>query len=132
VIPGPDLDRLHEQARWNPERRRWIQQRATLFSRPTSGGRATLEELTCGLHRWCTANGYAIAGDVGRAWADAVADLAEGRADVLAVPSLERLGHARQVAARLAEVRAAGGAVVGPDPQVAVAGTLVEPSAAAE
>lgn len=39
-------------------------------------------------------------------WSAAVADLVEGRADVIAVPSVERLGHGRQVFARITLERA--------------------------
>jgi hypothetical protein len=116
---GPDLDRLYEQARWDVDRKLWMQRRATLFTR--SGGRATVEGLVRSLRAWCVDAGYAaVAEHTGPGgWADAVADLADGRADVIAVPSVERLGHGKQVFSRITEIRSVGGTVVGPGVQLA-------------
>ncbi|NHW87308.1 hypothetical protein HA066_23080, partial [Escherichia coli] len=43
-----------------------------------------------------------------------VADVADGRAEVVVVPSAAALGHGRQLFDRIAAVRGAGGAVTGP------------------
>ncbi|WP_199736584.1 hypothetical protein [Micromonospora sp. HM5-17] len=117
---GPDLSRLYEQARWDVDRQRWVQRRAVLFSR-AGRGRAAVEEAARTLRRWCDTAGYAVVAEhTGPGgWSAAVADLVEGRADVIAVPSVERLGHGRQVFARITEVRKAGGTIVGPGVQLA-------------
>ncbi|MGI5151330.1 hypothetical protein ACQEVC_34035 [Plantactinospora sp. CA-294935] len=133
---GPDLDRLYEQARWDVDSQRWVQRRASLFSRSTRGGRPNLEETAQTLRRWCDAAGYAVVAEHlgARGWASAVADLTEGRADVVAVPSVDGLGEGQQVFTRITEVRRAGGTVVGPGVQLAgtsllLSTTLAEPPA---
>ncbi|MEH1014652.1 hypothetical protein V6U90_16260 [Micromonospora sp. CPCC 206060] len=114
---GPNLSRLYEHARWDPDARRWRRCRAVVFSRAIRGGQASIEELTEMAHRWITEQGYELVGEHlgARGWREAVNDIATGRADVVAVPSVEQLGlAARQVFERIAAVRAAGGQVVGP------------------
>ncbi|MEU9742526.1 hypothetical protein AB0E12_25405 [Micromonospora chersina] len=100
---GPDLSRLYEHARWDQAARRWVRRRAVLFSRAVRGGRATLEELTMQAKRYCAELGYEVVGEhVGaRGWREAVADVADGKADLLVVPSVERLGVGKQMFERL-------------------------------
>ncbi|MCY9555746.1 recombinase family protein, partial [Paenibacillus apiarius] len=95
------------------------------------GGRATLEELTKQAQRYCAEQGYEVVGEhVGtRGWREAVADVDEGRADVVVVPSVERLGFGKQVFERIAAVRAAGGDVAGPGVRVDAEGPVITSSA---
>ncbi|WP_088999515.1 recombinase family protein [Micromonospora echinofusca] len=113
---GPDLNRLYEHARWDPSVRRWRRCRAVLFARAVRGGRATVEELTKVADRWCAEQGYEVVGShIGtRGWREAVADVDEGSADLVVVPSVDRLGFGKQVFERIAAVRAAGGDIAGP------------------
>ncbi|MFI7430693.1 hypothetical protein ACIBPB_27230 [Micromonospora sp. NPDC049836] len=124
---GPDLTRLYEHARWDVAARRWVRRRAVLFSRTVRGGRATLEELTKAAQCWCAEQGYEVVGEhVGaRGWREAVTDVADGVADVVVVPSVERLGFGRQVFERIAAVRAAGGDIAGPGGRIDADGTVV-------
>lgn len=124
---GPDLSRLYEHARWDQAARRWVRRRAVLFSRAVRGGRATLEELTSQAQRWCAEQGYEVVGEhVGaRGWREAVADVADGVADVVVVPSMERLGLGKQVFERIAAVRAVGGDVAGPGVRIDADGRVV-------
>ncbi|WP_435586115.1 hypothetical protein [Micromonospora aurantiaca (nom. illeg.)] len=124
---GPDLSRLYEHARWDQAARRWVRRRAVLFSRAIRGDRATLEELTKAAQHWCAEQGYEVVGEhVGaRGWREAVADVDEGKADVVVVPSVERLGFGKRVFERVAAVRRAGGDVAGPGVRVGADGRLV-------
>ncbi|WP_435586007.1 hypothetical protein [Micromonospora aurantiaca (nom. illeg.)] len=69
-----------------------------LFSRAVRGGRATPEELTKAAQRWCDQQGYEVVGEhVGaRGWREAIAAVADGVADLVVVPSVERLGFGKQ------------------------------------
>ncbi|MEU1964366.1 hypothetical protein ABZ541_04850 [Micromonospora sediminicola] len=100
---GPDLTRLYEHARWDADARRSVRRRAVLFSRAVRGDRATLEGLTKAALRWCAEQGYEGVGKhIGtRGWREAVADVDEGTADVVVVPSVERLGFGKQVFERV-------------------------------
>ncbi|WDZ84043.1 hypothetical protein [Micromonospora cathayae] len=132
---GPDLSRLYEHARWDSAARRWRRCRAVAFSRAMRGGRATIEELAKPVRRWCAEQGYELVGvHVGtRGWRETVHDLAAGRADMVAVPSVEQLGLAsKQVFERIKAVHAAGGKVVGPHVRVNADGTVVESLIAGE
>ncbi|MFU8873191.1 hypothetical protein [Micromonospora sp. SL4-19] len=124
---GPDLSRLYEHARWDQPARRWVRRRAVLFSRAVRGGRATIEELTKQARRYCAEQGYEVVGEhVGtRGWREAVADVADGAADVVVVPSVERLGFGKQVFERIAAVRRAGGDVAGPGVRIDADGNVV-------
>ncbi|WP_319461265.1 recombinase family protein [Micromonospora sp. RTP1Z1] len=124
---GPDLSRLYEHARWDQAARRWVRRRAVLFSRAVRGGRATIEELTKVARRWCAEQGYEVVGEhVGtRGWREAVADVADGVADTVVVPSVERLGFGKQVFERVDAVRAAGGRVAGHGVRVGADGRIV-------
>lgn len=55
----------------------------------------------------------------------ALADVNAGRADLVVVPSVERLGFGRQVFERIAAVRAAGGDIAGPGVRIDADGTVV-------
>lgn len=124
---GPDLSRLYDQALWDVDRQRWVQRRTVLFSRSARSGRASLHELARMLRRWCDAAGYAVVAEhIGTAagWRAALAEVAAGRAELIAVPSIERLGHGRQVFTRVAEVRKAGGSIVGPGVRLAGTGLI--------
>ncbi|MFD0785691.1 hypothetical protein ACFQZ8_17435, partial [Micromonospora azadirachtae] len=98
-----------------------------LFSRAVRGGRATVEELTKVAAHWCEEQGIeVIASRVGsRGWREAVADVNEGSADLVVVPSVERLGFGKQVFDRIAAVRRAGGDVAGPGVRIDADGRLV-------
>ncbi|MFU8849408.1 recombinase family protein [Micromonospora sp. SL1-18] len=123
---GPDLSRLYQFARWDAQARRWRRRRAVLFARTVRGGRATVEELTR-VHRWCDEQGYEVVGShVGaRGWREAVADVDDGSADLVVVPSVERLGFGKQVFERVAAVHAAGGDVAGPGVRIDADGQVV-------
>ncbi|MFG1660669.1 hypothetical protein ACGFIY_29445 [Micromonospora chersina] len=124
---GPDLTRLYQFGRWNAVERRWMRRRAVLFSKAQRSGRATIEELTKAAQRWCAVQGYEVASEhVGaKGWRAAVADVAAGRADLVVVPSVGRLGFGRQVFERIAQVRAAGGDIAGPGVRIDADGTVV-------
>ncbi|AXH93686.1 hypothetical protein AB0N38_33590 [Micromonospora aurantiaca] len=124
---GPDLSRLYEHARWDQAARRWVRRRAVLFSRAVRGGRATLEELTKAAQRWRAEQGYEVVGEHAgtRGWREAVADIEDGVADLVVVPSVERLGFGKQVFERIAAAYAAGGDVAGPGVQINGNGRIV-------
>ncbi|WP_262285952.1 hypothetical protein [Micromonospora sp. MA102] len=124
---GPDLSRLYEHARWDQAARRWVRRRAVLFSRAVRGGRATIEELTKLARRYCAEQGYEVVGEhVGaRGWREAVAHVDDGRADLVVVPSVERLGFGKQVFERIAAVHRAGGDVAGPGVRIDADGNVV-------
>jgi hypothetical protein len=127
---GPDLTRLYRQARWDAARRRWVRRRAVLYARALRGGAATVEELTKTAHRWCTEEGIEVVGShVGtRGWREAVADVDDGLAELVVVPSIERLGFGKQVFERIEAVRRAGGDVAGPGVRIDADGRVVAAS----
>ncbi|MDG4796901.1 hypothetical protein [Micromonospora sp. WMMD1082] len=129
---GPNLTRLYEQARWDTDRRRWVRRRGVLFARAVRGGRATVEELAKVAARWCDEQGIeVVASRVGpRGWRETVADVEDGAAELVVVPSVERLGFGKQVFERIAAVRRLGGDVAGPGLHVDEAGRVVETTTA--
>ncbi|MEV5768642.1 hypothetical protein AB0L34_29310, partial [Micromonospora sp. NPDC052213] len=127
---GPELTRLYKHARWDQAARRWVRRRAVVFSRAVRGGRATLEELTKVADRWCHEQGYEVVGShVGsRGWRGTIDLLAQHVADLVVVPSVERLGSGKQVFERIAAVRRAGGDVAGPGVRIDADGRVVASS----
>ncbi|BCJ61554.1 hypothetical protein Jiend_49760 [Micromonospora endophytica] len=125
---GPDLTRLYVQARWNADQRQWERQRAVVFTGMLRGGRAAAEVLAKVAQRWSLREGLDVVCEhVGsRAWRSVVADVADGRAEVVVVPSAAELGHGRQLFDRIAAVRGAGGTVTGPGLVIDEDGRVVE------
>ncbi|TDB79613.1 hypothetical protein [Micromonospora sp. KC721] len=124
---GPDLTRLYRFGRWDADARRWRRRPALLYSRAMRGGRATVEEITEVAERWCAEVGYEVVGQyVGtRGWREAIADVADGAADLVVVPSVERLGLGKQVFDRIRAVRDAGGDIAGPGVQIDASGRVM-------
>ncbi|MBL6275339.1 hypothetical protein JMF97_04085 [Micromonospora fiedleri] len=125
---GPELTRLYAQARWNADQRQWERRRAVVFIGVLRGGRAAAEELAKVAQRWAVHEGLDVVCEhVGaHAWRSVVADVADGRVELVVVPSVAALGHGRQLFARIAAVRDAGGNVAGPGVVVDEDGRVVE------